>query len=354
MIAVPAFLALGGSRRPAAIVAVALLYFLMIGFRFQVGMDWDNYVVIYSTAKLKSFTDVIWQREPGFKLLMWLGANVGGGLILVNVISALVFCVGFFKVTKKCEDPFIAIVAGTPLLVVAFAMSGTRQAIAMGVIFYLFATWEQRTTTTRVLLVILASLFHFSSIFVLIFVALASNMPSAGRVIMAAIIAAAIGLIIYYAPTSMSAYSELYVAGPRKLTAPGAIVQVGVLSVAAILYVVSAKDWRAAGLNPALQSNLAVATLVALASIPLSSVGAYRFALYLWPMAMSVWGGLPGQIDSGVGRAFYRLAVVVIFVLLLWAWLSFANNAYGWLPYHNWLLTPEGIPLRRDMSPRSF
>ena len=43
MLAAPSSIALTGARRAGFLLfLVALFYWLMIGFRFQVGMDWNN------------------------------------------------------------------------------------------------------------------------------------------------------------------------------------------------------------------------------------------------------------------------------------------------------------------------
>jgi hypothetical protein len=348
MFAFPGALALTGARRSIVVLLlVALTYWLMVGFRFHVGMDWNNYLRIYQANKHIPATELLFRREPGFGLLNWLADKLGGGLIFVNAFSALVFCWGFFAVAKTCREPFIAVVVGTPLLVVGFAMSGTRQSIAMGVIFFLYATWQRRGIWSRVALVLLATLFHFSAVFVLIFVALSAQVPLVAKLAGAAAIGLIILLIIYFAPSSMGAYSDMYISGPRRITAPGAIAQIGVLAVPALVYFLYRKTWlQVNGDNP-LYYNLAIAALVAVPVITVSSVGAYRFALYFWPMAMYVWAGVPAMINSPSGRALYRVLIVSASGALLVGWLIFATNSPAWLPYQNWLLQPEGASLLR-------
>jgi hypothetical protein len=346
MIAVPALLALRGRPRSSVwLLVVAVLYWLMIGFRFHVGMDWNNYLRIYERTQHLSTADVFVDREPGFTVLNWL-ANSLGGFVFVNAVSALVFCWGFFAVAKRCQEPFIAVTIATPLLVVGFAMSGARQAIALGIIFYLFATWEERRILSRIAFVLFASLFHFSAIFILIFVALSANASFVVRAAGIIILLPAIFLIIRFAPSSMDTYTDTYT-GVQKLTAPGAIVQVGVIAVPALFYLL----WRAAynkvSGNSALLRDLAIAAIAAIPVIFFSSVGAYRFALYFWPVAMYVLAGVPAMIENGFARALCRALIVFASVALLVGWLTFANNRGAWLPYQNWLLQPDGAQLFR-------
>jgi len=346
MLAVPSSLALTGARRTGfLLLVVGLLYWLMVGFRFQIGMDWNNYIVIYNWKKTYSLGELLVDREPGYGLLTWIAAKSGGGIVLINAVSGLIFCWGLLSVARRCPEPWIAIVIATPLLVVGFAMSAVRQAIAEGIIAYLFATWEQRGTLSRMGFVVLASLFHFSAFFVLIFVALASRaqptLKVAGTIVIGLLVLATLRL----APESMDAYSRLYVGMESKLNAPGAIVEVGVVAIAGALYLLNHDRWCASMVGSPLIRNLAWASLALLPVIFISSVGAYRFVLYLWPMAMYVYAGYPRLIQAATGRAFYRVGIVVASFAMLIGWLELANNSLPWWPYKNWLLEPQGVSL---------
>lgn len=348
MLAVPGSLALTAARRPAAAwIVVTILYFVMVGLRFQVGMDWDNYLSHYRGAAGLSLPDVLFRTEPGFQLLMWIGHNIVGGYPLVNAIAGLFFCWGFFAVARRTHEPFLGIVAATPLLVVAFAMTATRQSMAMGIIFYLYSTWASRSLNGRIVAIGIASLFHFSSIFILVFVAL-SQQSRFARIGGTLASLAMMLLVIYLFPSTVEAYGELYVAsGDRKYEAPGAIIHVGILAAAATAYFGFRKAWlRVHGHHP-LYHNLAFAALMTMAVIPFSSVGAYRFSVYLWPMAMYVVSGIPPLMANPVNRGLYRLLIFMGAGVLLLAWLTTSNNGFAWLPYQNWLLQPENVRLGR-------
>lgn len=351
MMALPSVAALVRARAAGLFfLLVCLVYWVLVAFRFQVGMDWDNYILIqhgdYVLPNVH-LGDIIARREPGFGLLSWFAAKIWGGIILVNVVSAAVFCTGFFLFARRCPEPFIAIVVATPLLVIAFAMSGVRQAIAIGIICALFASWDRRSLIARVGMVLLASLFHFSAVFVLVFIALAARLQPLVRAAALGAVFLLIALTIYIDPTAVSAYSELYVSGQRKLEAPGAIAHVGVIASAALVYLMNRRRWaRFVGRDP-LQTQLAIAALLSVPFVIVSSVGAYRFALYLWPVAMYVWSGVPRMIATRPAQTFYRFLIVIASTTMLWGWLTFANNASAWRPYKSWLLQPDDAPLLR-------
>lgn len=349
MLSVPSLAALLGVRRSTILLMlIAAIYWVMIGFRYQVGMDWNNYVILfeYNALRNTSITEMF-SREPGFALLNWFAAKVGGGVILVNAVSALTFCWGFFAVAARCREPFLAIIVGTPLLVIAFAMSGVRQAMAMGIICFLFATWHRRGVLGRIAFVLLATLFHFSALFVLMFVALSARIAPIAKTVSSLLIGLLIFSIIYIAPEAFESYSELYVAGEKKLEAPGAIAQVGIISLAAAAYFAVRGTWvRVHGDEP-LFRNLAYAALVAVPAVFVSSVGSYRFALYMWPMAMYVWSGMPSMFSKSEYGVAYRASVIVLSVALLVGWLTTSNSGLAWLPYQNWLMQPDDAALIR-------
>jgi hypothetical protein len=348
MLAVPSSLALTGTRRAGfLLLLVGLLYWLIIGFRFQVGMDWNNYIFIYEERKGASLLGLAFDREPGFGILTWIAAQLGSGVIFLNAVSGLVFCWGLFAVARRCPEPWMAVAVATPLLVVAFSMSGARQSVSCGIIFYLFATWEQRGTLAKAALVFAASTFHFSAIFVLAFVALGSKATPFIRFTAAGLAVTIVLAIVVVAPDSMEAYSRLYVGSEGKLSAPGAIVQVGVLAIPGALYLYYRDRWAALMGESPLITNLAWGALACLPLILISSVGAYRFVLYFWPMGMYVYSGFPTLIPAATGRAFYRVTIIIAAFAMLVGWLMFANNSLPWVPYKNWLLTPEGTPLLR-------
>jgi hypothetical protein len=349
MIAIPAMFALSGTRRVRLVLlAIGVFYWVMIGFRLHVGMDWNNYLILYQFHHRSGFAILNNYYDPSYAFLNWIAGKLGGGYILVNAVCALVFCWGLFSVAARSDEPFLAVVVATPLLVVALAMSGARQSIALGFIYYLFAAWDQRSTLVKIALVVIAATFHSSAIFILIFVALGSNASNVVRVGSAAVMGALILGFMIYRPLAFEAYGARYVfAGAIKQNAPGAIVQVGMVAAAGLIYLILRRSFQQIGRYNSLYQNLAIASLAALPAIAISSVGSYRFALYFWPMAMHVWSTLPSLIRSGVARALYRIVAVAASIAVLIGWLVFANNSWAWVPYDNWLIHPHAGLFRR-------
>lgn len=333
-------------RAGLLIFIIALLYWFFIGWRFQIGVDWNNYLHMYRSASGRPLGELISAAEPAFSALLWLAYVTDGGVILVNVIAAMVFCWGFFAMAKRCVEPFLAIIVATPLVVVVVAMSGIRQAMAMGVLYYLIATWEKRRTLARTMFVLFASLFHFSALFTGVFVALGSRLSPDARIATAtSAFAAAVG-VYWLFPSRFEFYSEAYV-GEGSVTSPGALAHVGLLVIAALVYFAVRRRWHQVLGESELFKYMAVAALLMLPAIYVSSVGASRLSFYLWPLAMYVWSGLPALLRTEGGRYIYRAAVVGASVIIMIIWLQYANSSWAYVPYRNWWWQPEYASLLR-------
>jgi hypothetical protein len=318
----------------------------MAGFRFQIGVDWNNYIYQYRLNSVRPILDIIWDAEFGFGLLQWLARRFGGGIILVNVVSATVFCIGLFAFARRCREPFLALTIATPYLVFVIAMSATRQAMALGIIFYLFASWDKRTSVTRVLLVLLAASFHFSAMFMLAFVTLGARVSSLTRFAATLVLAiTAISVIVFY-PSRAGFYEDQYISS-GVFTAEGALPHVLLVAIPAAAYLLVRRQWTTIlGRSPLLDA-LAIAAVLLVPFIWISSVGADRMSLYFWPVAMYVGASWPALISSNVARIGYRLLVVFASFVVGVGWLLLANSSWAYLPYKNYLWRPEGFQLIR-------
>lgn len=331
-------------RVGVSLLAVAVLFALMIGFRFQVGPDWDSYIHMYNAeGRLNVLADLT-EEEIGFKLLMLFANTIGGGIILVNVISGFVFTFGVFSFARRCLEPFIAAAIATPYLVIVVSMSATRQALSIGIILYLLSSWKNKRTFSRILYILSASLFHFSAFFFIIFVALGSRLPSGARFL------ATTGLLLASFPFVMTAsrvdvYEERYLGSAT--TAEGALMHVALVALPALAYLLARSRWRERlGTSPLLD-NLAVVAVALLPATLFVPIPADRMSLYFWPVAMYVGSGWPALIDNPIARMGFRIFVSVICYVLLVGWLVFANHSKAYLPYQNYLLQPENVRLLR-------
>lgn len=327
--------ALAGLRRgKPLLIAIGLVYFVMIGWRHRVGMDWNNYVAILDKAKASSLQELVWTADPAFGTLLWV-ANSAGGITFLNAVSAAIFCIGLFAFAQRCREPFLALTVATSYLVFVIAMSSTRQALALGIIFFLFSRWDRLRVPEKAAFVLAAAAFHISALLNLVFVVLQSRMSGPVRLIVSILIVAVLFTIVSLVPDRVGFYVETYVAGTDTVESAGALFHVLLLSIPAFLYFVLRRKWTSAYGRSDLVDQLALASIIALPLLLISSTGVDRLSLYLWPLAMYVWAGLPALAARPATRVALRAFVVAGSAAQALLWLLYANSSYAWLPYRN-------------------
>ena len=118
-------------------VTVGLLCFLMIGLRYKVGGDWDNYLTYLDHARPREFSigdtlQTAWGNATGYMLLSWIVIQLGMGIYAVNIVCAAIFTVGLMKYCRNQPMPWVALAAAVPYMVYGVAMGYTRQSVAIG------------------------------------------------------------------------------------------------------------------------------------------------------------------------------------------------------------------------------
>ena len=125
---------------------VGVLFILLIGLRYFVGTDFDNYLIYYHTSITEVqgiFTGetginfaVSYGNAPGYMVLNALTQRLGiwglHGIYVVNTFCATFFVIGLVKFCKKQPLPWVALTVAVPFMVTAVAMGYTRQATALG------------------------------------------------------------------------------------------------------------------------------------------------------------------------------------------------------------------------------
>jgi hypothetical protein len=106
---------------------------LLIGYRFEVGGDWINYLRNLQGMYYVGFGEALTLGDPGYRLLEWLSVQLDWGIYGVNVIGGAIFAFGLVVFCRSLPRPWLALAVAVPYLVTVVAMGYTRQGIAIGV-----------------------------------------------------------------------------------------------------------------------------------------------------------------------------------------------------------------------------
>ena len=304
----------------------------MIGFRYEVGGDWFNYVQIFEDLRYEPLGDILTMSDPGYSLLNWSVSLLGVDVWMVNLVCAAIFMWGLAKFVRQQPNPWLALVVGVPYLIIVVAMGYTRQAVAIGIILAGMSSPAGRRITRFWIYVAFAATFHRTAIIVLPLVAISQTR---NRFLMAAIGLLAVGILYYlFLQSDMDSLMSSYV--EQEYESEGAGIRVAMNLIPAALFLLLQNRF---GLDPdetKLWRNFALAAFAALVLLFLSpsSTVVDRLALYLIPLQLIVFARLPLVFGSrGRRNGQLTLAIIAYSALVQFVWLIGADNAEYWLPY---------------------
>ena len=331
------------ARRSIILSAAGVALVVLIGLRYRVGGDWSNYLDIFRRlAPLELGPALLGSRqEPAYTFVNWLAARLGAGIWLVNFICAIPFTYGLLRLSRQQPNPWLALVVATPFLIIVVGMGFTRQAAALGCLMVgLSNIIDRRPPFQFIFWALLGALFH-RTVLVFIPVMFVAGMKNRFLSYLLVLVSLAIG---YYAvlPSALDQYGPGYLR--EQYNAAGASVRVLMDVVPAVIVLVSKGRFYWSPEEKAVWRTYAILCLIAGAALPLihSSVVVDRLAMYLIPMQIFVYSRI-GYCFGLVRRGWlaWSSAVIVYSAAVLFVWLNYAVNAWAWVPYQNYLSTPD-------------
>lgn len=348
MFAVPAILTSpGGQRRNFGLLLplACVLMMLMVGLRYEVGVDWNPYLYLTNVVHRSTFFSLLERGDVAFYSLMWLADRAGYEIWVVNLICAAIFAIGLLSFARTQPSPWLTIAVAVPYLVIVVAMSATRQATAIGFIFLAIVALKDNRLWRVGFWVFLASLFHASSILMLGIAALSYTRNRFQGILLILLLA----LPAYYLlSTNLETYVERY--SGSEIQSAGASIRVAMNLVPAVIFLFFSRHFPDTPHMRSLWRNL---SWLALACVPLlfllpSSTAVDRLALYAIPLQMYVLGRLPLATDAGP-RAYgsWALAIISYLALVQYVFLYHSSHRAAWNPYKIYPLFGEARDLHR-------
>lgn len=312
------------------ILAAAILTFF-IGLRYEVGADWSSYVIIFESTKFISLDQLVEGRgDPGFYLLVWLTHKVGYEIWALNLVCAVIFVVGLVAFSKRTPNPWLSLAIAFPYLVIVVAMSGMRQATAIGFYFLALNAFSGRRLGAAVVWTCVASMFHASAIIMLGVAALSftrNRLKMAGILI----VTAAVG---YFAlRTSFGVYVDRY---SQNIQSSGTIFRLIMNFVPAIIFLKYRSKFRLDSHEEKFWRNLSyfsILSILLLFVVP-SSTAIDRMSLYLIPLQCFVLSG--SALLFGDGRREKKIVTVGVLTYLgtaMFVFLNFSATNFAWNNY---------------------
>ncbi|SFN31716.1 EpsG family protein [Dokdonella immobilis] len=317
-------------------IVFGIVLVVIIGLRYQVGGDWYNYLGHLEEARGESWSSLVMQSDPGYKLLNALSLSLGWEIYGVNTVAALIFSAGLIAFCRRLPKPWLASAVAVPYLVIVVAMGYSRQGMALGFSMLGLLALERKAAPRFAGWVVTATLFHRSAMLLLPIAALTATRK---RVWIAFWIGV-IGVIAYLAFLEREAsylYTQYF---ERGYESQGAFIRLGMNSLAAVLFLLLNRSFHMSPESTSLWRWISYLSLLLMGAYfvsPGSSAALDRLGLYLLPLQLVVYSYLPGVL-GGRQKKLWVTLVLFYCALVLFVWLNFASNVYAWLPYRNIIL----------------
>lgn len=316
-----------GRPRPFWILG-GFLIFVMIGFRYEVGADWETYEFIFSYAGYASFERILEIGDPAYQLLNWAVQRLGGEVVWVNVVCSMLFTWGLFRLARTQPDPWLAILVAVPYMLIV-ASAYTRQAAALGIVMAGLSSLSRGGSLVRfVLYIVFAAMFHKTAVAVLPLVIF--SRPTNRFLSALGGLAAFYALFDVFLADSMEQFAASYL--ETEYSSQGAAVRIAMEVVAATVFLLRRKDFNFSPYEDRIWYYYSLASFAALLALVLtpSSTAIDRLSLYLMPLQLVVLSRIPFVYLS---RTFGLGLVAAYCFAVQFVWLNFATHAEYWVPY---------------------
>ncbi len=324
---------LGRSRQSALLpwVIIGIYFSLIIGFRYEVGGDWMNYLAHYEHMQGMTLMDALKKGDPGHKFINWLMYRWDLGVYGTNVIYGTMFAVGLVKFSRQQTYPWLTMVAAVPYLVTVVSMGYSRQGAAIGLFLMAIAYLQEGKFKTYVVVIIIAALFHKTAILLL---PLGMFLYGKGMFLrISMIIPIAYGVWDLLLAEQQERLWKNYVEAEMHST--GAVIRVFMNLVPSLLLLIYRKEWQKSYNDYSFWFWIAIGSIVSVGLVDFATTAVDRIALYFIPIQLVVFARLPYLARKKISPSVMKVMIVLGYTAVLFVWLNFGRLSYAWLPYQN-------------------
>ena len=311
---------------------IFIFFVLMIGFRHEVGGDWNQYIDMINSYKDNTSEEQFKFQDPAFVIINRVAVLSGSGVYMLNILSATFFCWGLLVFCRVQPRPWLAISVAVPYLITVVAMGYTRQSVAIGIAMVAMVALGRGRTLQFFLWVAFAALFHKSAVILLPIAILASTKRRFLTIFWAVFSTCSLFVLLLQESTSflIKGYIE------SEYQSSGAAIRITMNAIPAVLFLFFKSRFQ---LTPMLSSFWSWMSWIAILFIGLllispSSTAVDRVALYWIPLQLFVLSRLPNAIGIRNGtNTGWVCAVLGYSAMVHFVWLFYADSSHAWLPY---------------------
>ncbi len=307
---------------------------VFVGLRFEIGVDWVTYAIIFNDLNRLPFFDAILIGDPAYSAINWLVGELGGAVWHVNLICGAIFSFLLVRFCGLFKEPAVALLAVFPLLVVVTAMGYTRQAVAVAFVLQAIVSFDGRLRFGWLVWLTAGLLFH-KSVFILfpLFIISASRQRVASLIVGGGI---ALFLLLNIVLRGLEETIALYLGSG--LESSGTLFRAAIGAFSALCFFLIPGRLEIFGFRYLLWRNMSI---FALALLPLALVAPSatiidRTGILLIPLQAAVFSGVVASQSKRLALQIGIALVIISFIgLIMWGWFTFAQFSDYWRPYRN-------------------
>ena len=327
--------------RFSALIVLMMASILLIGFRYEIGGDWCNYLDKYQRIYDEGIDIALKERSKGYGLVSWLSAQFSWGIYGVNVICGTIFISGLAFFCSRQPLPWLAWVVAIPYLVIVVGMGYSSQSVAVGLVLCGLVFLEDQRPWQFVAAVVAASVFHISAILALPLVVfgvhrnlfrffLNKRITSLAVLVLAGLVVTAIFSFMFY--DEMRLLYNRYVEGTQ-WDSSGAYIRSTMNAMPALILLLFFKRFNKSFRVPLYWYPIVGIALLGPFAAIMATTAVDRISIYLIAVQIYVWSRAPLLTNDRNLAAAITVGITFFYGLVLWVWLNYANHNYAWLPY---------------------
>ena len=340
-----------------SIVKNKYLYFLtflfltfFVGFRNEIGCDWDGYFENFSSINSKSWNTLFIQNnikelgnqiyDIGYTLIIKILSYKFNFQITILILS-IFFTAPLFIFCGHLKRPYLGLTISYPYFIVVVGMGLIRQSIAISFLMLCLIYISNKSFNKFLLFNIFSSLFHFSAIIFssLLLIFRDSFEKKRLNIFFTLILGSVLILLTFYNYESVFYKILAYIKPSNFYNEAKSAIVIWIINFLPItLYLTNISKFK---FNNFLKKTIIfffIFEIFLFVLIFFNTIFAYRFLLYGFPISIYITSFLPDADILKIKDKYITYSIVFLCFITLSFWLQNANHANCWLPYKNIIL----------------
>ena len=313
-------------------------YFLLlifIGFRHEIGGDWDNYIEVYESITLRDVIAQNFKSDFAYNILLFICKNLNLGIYGVNTICGAIVLFSVHLICSLNKNYWICFLILLPYLILVVSTGYTRQSVSIALsiigIYYLIKDDKYfQNYLYCAFYILLALLFHKSAIIMLIFIIPFLNLYVIALGFIFSLLS--LGFLLEYFQAEVRRIMDQYIY--INMISRGAILRSAVILPSLVFHFL-ASQYKIYTRNERkifnIFSILVILFLILIFINPLTILD--RFALYLLPISAILYSKFAYVLVDELNIIIYKIVIILFVLFQMFVWFHFSVHKSYWVPY---------------------